>query len=51
MPYRSSPEGKQEINQQVDDMIKRGIIQEYVSALSSPVVLDKKKRWFYEILC
>ena len=43
MPYRTSPEGKQEIDRQVNNMLERGIIQESVSAWSSPVVLVKKK--------
>lgn len=43
MPYRASPEGKKEIDRQVKDMLERGIVQESVSAWSSPVVLVKKK--------
>ena len=43
MPYRTSPEGKQEIDRQVNNTLERGIIQESVSAWSSPVVLVKKK--------
>ena len=43
MPYRTSPEGKQEIDRQVNNMLERGIIQESISAWSSPVVLVKKK--------
>ena len=43
MPYRISPEGKQEIDRQVNNMLERGIVQESVSAWSSPVVLVKKK--------
>ena len=42
-PYRTTPENKQEINRQVDDMLQRGIIQKSVSPWSSPVVLVKKK--------
>jgi len=42
-PYRTSPESKQEIDRQVNDMLERGIIQESVSPWSSPVVLVKKK--------
>ena len=42
-PYRTTPENKQEIDRQVDDMLQRGIIQESVSPWSSPVVLVKKK--------
>ena len=42
-PYRTTPENKQEIDRQVDDMLQKGIIQESVSPWSSPVVLVKKK--------
>ena len=42
-PYRTSPEAKQEIDRQVNDMLQRGIIQESVSPWSAPVVLVKKK--------
>ena len=45
MPYNYStlPEGKQEIDREVINMLERGIVQESVSAWSSPVVLVKKK--------
>ena len=43
MPYRTSPEGKQEIDRQVNNMLEHGIVQESVSAWSLPVVLVKKK--------
>ena len=46
-PYRTSPEGKQEIDRQVGEMLQKGIIQESVSPWSSPLVLAKKKRWFF----
>ena len=42
-PYRTSPEGKQEIDRQVGEMLQKGIIQESVSPWSSPVVLVKNK--------
>ena len=42
-PYRTSPETKQEIDRQVNDMLEKGIVQESVSPWSSPVVLVKKK--------
>ena len=42
LPYRTSPEGKQEIDRQVNNILERGIIQESVSAWSSPVFLKKK---------
>ena len=34
MPYRTSPKGKQEIDQRVDNVLDRGISQESVSAWS-----------------
>ena len=42
-PYHTSPECKQEIHRQVEDMLQKGIVQESVSPWSSPVVLVKKK--------
>ena len=42
-PCRTSPECKQEIDRQVEDMLQKGIVQESVSPWSSPVVLVKKK--------
>ena len=33
MPYRTSPEGKQEIDRQVNNMLERGIVQESVLGL------------------
>ena len=42
-PYRTSPQCKQEIDRQVGDMFRKGIIRESVSPWSSPVVLFKKK--------
>ena len=42
-PYRTSPQCKQEIDRQVEDMLRKGIIRESVSPWSSPVVLVKKK--------
>lgn len=42
-PYRTSPEGKKEIDRQVQDMRGKEIIQESVSPQSAPVVLVKKK--------
>ena len=42
-PYRTTPENKQEIDRQVNDMLERGIIPESVSPWSSPVVIVKKK--------
>ena len=42
-PYRTSPKCKQEIDRQVEDMLQKGIIREFVSPWSSPVVLVKKR--------
>ena len=42
-PYRTTPENREEIDRQVDDMLQKGIIQESLSPWSSPVVLVKKK--------
>ena len=46
-PYRASPDVRKEIDRQVDEMLKNGIIQESVSPWSSPVVLVKKKDGSY----
>ena len=42
-PYRTSPQCKQEIDRQVEEMLRKGIIRESVFPWSSPVVLVKKK--------
>jgi hypothetical protein len=42
-PYRYAPYQKNEIEQQVQDMLKRGIIQESTSLFASPVLLVRKK--------
>ena len=42
-PYRTSPEGKKEIDRQVNDMLEKEISQESGSPWSAPVVLVKKK--------
>ena len=42
-PYRTSPKCKQEIDRQMEDMLQKGIIREFASPWSSPVVLVKKK--------
>ena len=42
-PYRTSPQCKRDIDRQVVDMLRKGIIRESVSPWSSPVVLVKKK--------
>jgi hypothetical protein len=43
MPYRFSPAMKNEIEQQVQNMLLKGIIKHSNSAFSSPVLLVKKK--------
>ena len=42
-PYRTTPDHREEIDRQVDDILQKGIIQESLSPWSSPVVLVKKK--------
>ena len=41
--YRTSPQCKQEIDRQVENMFRKGRIRESVPLWSSPVVLVKKK--------
>ena len=41
--YRTSPTMKAEIQEQVDDLLRRGIIEESFSPWSSPIVMVKKK--------
>jgi len=41
-PYRKSPQLREEINRQVQDMLKQGIIRPSRSPFAAPVVLDKK---------
>lgn len=42
-PYRYPPKLKDEIEQQVQDMLQQGVIQKSSSAFASPVLLVKKK--------
>jgi hypothetical protein len=42
-PYKYSPQQKSEIEKQVEDMLKRRVIQHSVSSFASPVLLVKKK--------
>ena len=42
-PYRSNPEGRKEIDKQVEEMLENNFIQPSVSPWASPVVLVKKK--------
>ena len=42
-PYQTTPDNKQEIDRQVGEILKKGIIKESVSPWSSPVVLVRKK--------
>ncbi|CAC5360194.1 unnamed protein product [Mytilus coruscus] len=42
-PYRTSPAAKQEIQRQVEELLKYDIIEPSISEYSSPIVLVKKK--------
>jgi hypothetical protein len=42
-PYRYAPHQKSEIEKQVADMLKRGVIQESTSPFASPVLLVRKE--------
>lgn len=42
-PYRHKPEHKTEIEKQIEEMLKAGIIQRSSSPFASPVILVKKK--------
>ena len=42
-PYRTSPAAKQEIQKQIDEMLKNDIIEHSTSEYSFPIVLVKKK--------
>lgn len=42
-PYRTSPENREEISRQVQEMLKNDLVEESCSAWSAPVILVKKK--------
>jgi hypothetical protein len=42
-PYRYPHHQKEEIEKQIDDLLKAGVIRQSMSAFSSPVILVKKK--------
>ena len=42
-PYRTSPAAKQEIQRQIDEMLKNDIIEHSTSEYSFPIVLVKRK--------
>lgn len=49
-PYRVSPSERRVINEQVQEMLRNGIIRESCSPWAAPVILVKKKRRFLAIL-
>jgi hypothetical protein len=50
-PYRYSPLHKDEIEKEVNALLKSGLIIPSVSPFAFPVLLVRKKGWFLEILC
>jgi len=50
-PYRYSPAQKDEIESQLSEILKNGIIKPSARLYASPVLLVRKKGWVIEVLC
>jgi hypothetical protein len=50
-PYRYSPAQKDEIESQLSEILKNGIIKPSARLYASPVLLVRKKGWVMEVLC
>ena len=48
-PYRTTPQMRAEIDRQLDEMLKYGIVEESLSDYCSPVVMVKKKNNEYRL--
>ena len=48
-PYRTTPQMRAEIDRQLDEMLKYGIVEESLSDYCSPVVMVKKKNTEYRL--